>query len=222
MTVDFIYELVLFICNKNQRGSITPAAFNRTINVAQYGFVAFLLGEYQKYANGRPVPAVALGMNRRVRQSLSVITEHGVPLAINGAGFSTYPTDHEYTDAMFTTSDKEIRYVEQHNLHWALASEVDPIATNPIYTLEKTGFRFYPNSLGAAKVSFVKTPPTINYGTTPDLNGRQVYEAATSVHPVWGEVDCFEIIVRALRPIGVHLQHQDVSQYANEVKNGGQ
>lgn len=222
MTVDFIYELVLFIANKNQRGSIIPAGFNRVINVAQYGFVAFLLGEYQKYTNGRPVPPVALGMNRRVRQSLSVITEHNVPLAVDSAGVALYPTDHEYTDAMFTTSNKEIRFVEQHNLHWALSSEINPVASNPIYTLEKTGFRFYPNNIGSAKVSFIKTPPTITYGTTPDLNGRAVYDAAVSVHPVWGEVDCFEIIARALRAIGVHLQHQDVSQYANEIKQGGQ
>lgn len=222
MTVDFIYNLVLFICNKNSRGPVTPSNFNEVINIGQYGYTAFLLGEYQKYMNGRPVPPVALGMNRRVRQSLSVITEHNVPLTIDANGFMLYPADHEYTDAMFTSTNKKIRYVEQHNLAWTLDSEIDPIAANPIYTLEKTGYRIYPNNVGNVKVSYIKTPPLINYGVSPDPNGRGVYDAAASTHPVWSEIDCFEIIARALEPIGVHLQNEGVAQFAREIKMTGQ
>src|SRR5882762_1237369 len=212
MTAGFMYDLIIFISNKNNgQGYITPDEFNVIINQSRFSFLDYLLGEFQQYQGGRPVPRVQFGMNESVRQRLTPFINAPVTLNIDVAGLSPYPGDYQQSDAMYDSSMNRIRYVPQHKLYSYLKSQIDPISTKPIYLIESDGFRFYPNTtyngvdLGTAKLSYVHTPPDIVYSTIPDGNGRPVYDPGTSVDPEWYDVDCLDILARALRMIGVNL-----------------
>ncbi len=117
---------------------------------------------------------------------------------------------------------KRVRYAEQNKLDAYYNSVIDPIATNPIYLIEDTGFQFYPSSVYQAKLSYVKDAPAIVWAYTEDGNSRPIYNSATSINPVWDDTACMDIIGRCLRMIGVNLQDISVSQYAEELKNQGQ
>jgi hypothetical protein len=228
MTVDFVYKICQFIANKNQQGYIKPADFNIIINSAQYSFLDYLLGEFQQYQNGRPVARVELGQNEAVRQRLTPFIDAPTTLTIGASGLVAYPDDFQAVDAMYTSAIGRIVFVQQHKLYSHLESVIDPISSNPIYLIQSDGFQFYPNTnynnvtLTSAKLSYVKTPTTITWGYTLDVNGRPVYDPATSADPAWYDVDMFEIISRALRMVGVNLQSQEVSQFAEQVKQQGQ
>jgi hypothetical protein len=60
------------------------------------------------------------------------------------------------------------------------------------------------------------------WGYTLDVNGVPVYSAANSVQPVWDVASILEIIVRALRIIGVNLDYNQVNNYANQIEFQGQ
>ena len=222
MTVDFVYRLVKFICNKNQQGYIAPDEFNVIINQAQYSYLDFLLGSFEQYTPGRPIARVELGMNEDVRQRLTAFIDPPSTLTIDGTGLAPYPADYQQTDAMYTTTMGRIRYVEQDRLYGFLDDPIDPVATNPIYLINSAGFQFYPITLGSALISFVKTPPTIVWGSTPDGNGRPIYDPGTSTDPQWYDLDFFEVTARALRMIGVNLQSAAVAQYATDIIKAGQ
>lgn len=225
MNVNDVYELIKYIANKNQQGYISPSQFNLTINQAQKSYVSWLLGSFQQYQAGRPIAKVELGQNSVVRQRLSPAI-YGYTLNIDNAGFSPYPSNYLQTDAMWTIYGfKRIRYTEQDALYSVFNSVIDPVNnTNPIYLIENDGFRFYPTTLmyGQARMSYVKDPEAIVWGYTLDGNNRPVYNPATSADPIWDDVSMLDIIVRALRMIGVNLQSGAVSQYAEEIKNLGQ
>ncbi len=222
MDVNEIYELMKFIINKNMQGFLQPSKFNLSINQGQRSYQAFLLGSFKDYTPGRPISRVELGQNSVVRQRLAP-TIYGYNLSIYGTGFSPYPGDYLQTDAMWGIyGHNRIRYVEQSALDSFYNSVIDPIATNPIYLLEDNGFRFYPENQWMAKLSYVKDAPEIVWGYTTDVNGRAVYNSATSVDPVWDTVAIFEIIVRALQIVGVNLQAPQVIAYSQEIKNTGQ
>lgn len=218
MTVDFLYQLVQFVCKKNQRDDIGSSRFNVAIQQGSVSFISYLIGEYTKYQPGRPVPPVALGHTKRVRQSLSVLIDPPFALTVNPVtGVAPYPTGYLYTDAMYTSAKKKIKYIEQNELASYLESVVDPIASNPVYLIQQNGFQFYPITTAAPLLSYIKNPPPINWAFSL-TNGREVYDASNSTQPVWSDIDCLEVTVRALRMCGVHLQFNDVSQYANEIK----
>lgn len=222
MTVDFMYQLANAITNKNVRGDLGSVRFNLYIQQAENSFITYLLGEYQKYQPGRPVPPVMIGMTRRIRQSLSPLIPPPVTVNIdNVTGVAPFPEGHLYTDVVTTMAGKGIRYAEQTKLPAFLESTIDPVETNPIYLIQQNGFQFYPFTLGTAKVSYVKQSPGISWGTGNE-NGREVYDVNSSKQPVWADIDCLEILTRALRMMGVSIQFNDVQQYANEIKATGQ
>ena len=225
MTADFTYRLCQYIVNKNQDGYLTPNEFNLVINQAQLSFVNYLLGQYNQYQYGRPNPRIQYSETIQARQSLTSVI-YGYNLHIDQTGFSPYPADYIQRDRVQTIyGENLIRYAPPERLTPMLKSVIDVVSNeNPLFTIEQTGFRFYPNNLiyGQAKLHYVQTPPNIIWGYTLDGNGEPVYNPATSVDPVFSDTDMLYIVVRAMKIVGVSLQAGAVSQYANEVKNQGQ
>lgn len=222
MTVDEVYRLCQYVVNKSQNGYFSPDEFNLVINQAQVMYQDFLLGEVQSYQSGRPIPRVQFGMNETVRQKLTPFIDTPVALTIDVTGFSPYPINYQEIDAVYTSTMDMVRYVQQDALYSYLNSVIDPVATNPIYLIRKAGLQFYPTTITGVTLSYIQTPPDIVWASTPDVNGRLVYNPGASTDPIWYDVDMMDIITRALRMIGVNLEDGSVIQYATEIKNAGQ
>lgn len=192
------------------------------MNQAQLGYMSFLLGTLQAYIPGRPIARVELGQNSIVRDRLAP-SIYNYNLSVDSTGFSPYPGDYLQADAMWSMYGyQRIRWIDQDRWWLVYNSVIDPVATNPVYLYEDTGFRFAPESIGAAKLSYVRNPPNIVWGYTLDGDGIEVYDPNTSVDPIWDNLSILDIISRALRFVGVNLQAPDISQYANEIKATGQ
>jgi hypothetical protein len=223
MTVDFIYQLAQFISNKNQNGYIAPAQFNLIIQQAQISFLDYLLGEFQQYTIGRPQARVSYGMNEVVRQRLTPLIDPPTFLTIDNTGFSPYPEDFQQVDAMYTSVfQKRVKYVQQDSLYSYMNSQIDSLVENPIFLIQSNGFQFYNVLLGEAQLSYVKTPPPIIWGFAINPQGRPVYSPAASTDPVWYDVDCLEILSRALTMIGINLQMPEITQYSQMITKQGQ
>ena len=223
MTIDEVYQIVLYSTAKNlSQGYVSPDDFNLTINQAQKSYVAYLLGSFQQYMPGRPVARVEFGQNTIVRTRLAPII-YWTNLTVDPDGYCDYPEDYLQSDAMFTDEGyKRIRCVQQDSLYSFYNSQIDPISTNPIYILEDTGFHFFPEDIGVAKLSYVANPPDMIWGYTISGTGIPVYSSGASTQPVWDDASILEIIVRALSIIGVNLQLNVVEQYSMAIKNQGQ
>jgi hypothetical protein len=221
--VNDVYKLVLYAVGKNlQQGYVSPEDFNTTINQAQKSYASYLLGSFQQYAPGRPEARVEFGQNSVIRARLVPII-YNTTLSVDGTGFSPYPSDFVQVDAMWSYYGYDrIREIQQNQFYGVYNSVIDPIANYPVYMIENAGFRFFPNTIGQAKMSYVIEPPDMVWGYTLDANGVPVYNAASSVQPVWSDAAILEIIVRALRIIGVNLDYNQVSGYAVQIENQGQ
>ena len=223
MDTNTCYKILQFAANKNQNGNITPEQFNTVLMpVSQRNYTDYLLGEYQKYQIKRPISVVEIGENQRISTSLSPLI-YGAILPVFPYGLAVPPNDFEYANAMWGLyGHYNIRWVNQDRLDSYIHSEIDPVVTNPIYLINHEGFQFYPEDIGMAKLSYVRTPPAIVWGYDEDSNGRPVYNPLKSQQPVWHDTDIYEILVRALGLIGINLQTNVLVGYANDIKNNGQ
>ncbi len=203
-------------------GYYDPASFNLTINQAQRSYAEFLLGEFQQYQPNKSQSRISWGQNQNVRESLSPII-YGYILNPDINGIAPYPGDYEKTDAMTSMYGyNRIRFVSQDRLFFAMNDVNSPVATNPIYLVKDIGFQFYPTTIAQARLSYVRTAPRIIWGYTLDVDGLPVFDAAQSANPVWQDYDCFQIVVRALKMVGVNLNATEVERYATEIKNIGE
>jgi hypothetical protein len=230
MNVNDMYRICQFAINKAQNGYLTPSEFNLIINQAQVSYQDYLLGEFQQYQYGRAQARINYSQNENIRQRLSPLIAE-TTLTINGSGETPYPANYVQTDAVRTTSFNRVRYVQQDSLYSYYNSQIDPIASNPIYLLETTGFQFYPVTLGSAILTYVKDAPEIVWAYTtvsgrpiyaPTQTGAGVTPVTGTVQPVWDNLDLLEIIARALKLVGLNLQIGQVEQYANQVTQQGQ
>ena len=228
MTADTAYQLINYLSNQFQRGNVSPQRFNLIINQASTSFLNYLLGQFQTYNYGKPESRVQFGVNETARQRLSPLINPLSPLTIDATGLAPYPTGFEQVDAMFSTTMDRIRFFPQHRLYSYLNDPIDPINTNPGYVLESGGFRFYPNTtyngnqLPGALLSYVQTPAPIFWNSQPDANGRPVYVSAGSTGMPWYDVDNFEVVVRALKMVGVNLSVNELLQYGDSIIKTGQ
>lgn len=213
----------LALAKNLQQGYGTRDNFYLSINQGQRSYLDYLMGQYQKYQIHRPIAVVQFGQNQRIRQSVAPLI-YGAILNIDAnTGISDFPADYEYVDNMWGVYGfYNIRFIQQDRLDSYIHSEIDPIATNPVYLIQHEGFHFFPQDMGTARLSYIRTPPSIVWGYSLDSNGREVYNPSTSQDPVWSDTDCMQIIVRALQIMGTSLQLDVVNQYASEVKNIGQ
>lgn len=215
--MDTFYKTLQFIVNKAQGGYLKPSDANLVMRQGSESFLDFLLGEIREKRTN-----VELWMNRKMRNSLAALIDPPSALTIDITGVALFPTNYVLIDAMFDANMNRIRFVQQNALYSYLNSVIDPIATNPVYVINSSGFQFYPITLGTAKISFVKAPPVINWAFTLDGNGRPVYNAGASTDPIWDDTDMMQVIVRSLKMVGINLQSGMIEQYANEVKENGQ
>lgn len=224
MDVNFCYELCKYYVAKNSsQGYLSPDDFNMVINVAQRSYTDYLLGQYQQYQAKRPIPIVAFGNNERVRTSLAPLIYEVIIPVNSTTGIGEFPYGFIQVDAMWGQYGYyNIRFTEQDRLASNYHSVIDPVQTNPVYLIKHEGFQFFPPTIGNVRCGYVQNPPSISWGYTEDQNGTPVYNPANSSQPVWEDQDMLSIIVRALAIIGVNLQLNQVQQYAQMIKQGGQ
>lgn len=220
------YQIIQYAASKNQQGYISPNDYMLIINQAQRQYFDYLKGEYQRYQIQRPIAVVEFGQNQMVRQSLAPLVYNTV-LPINAiTGIASFPSDYEVVDAVWGVYGfYNIRFIQQDRLDSYKHSDIDSIVENPIYLLRHEGFQFFPDrpyGENQAKMSYLRTPPSIVWGYNIDSNGQPVYNAATSSEPIWGDNDMMQIIVRALQLVGINLQAPMISQYAKDIKETGQ
>jgi hypothetical protein len=179
-----MYQICQYAINKAQNGYLTPSQFNLLANQAQTSFQDYLLGEFQQYQYGRPQARVNYSQNSDTRQRLTPFIVETIQNPSTD-GVVNYPDDYLQIDSVRTENFDRIRFVQQDSLYSYIKSEIDPIATNPIYLLNETGFKFYPNltdndvDLSNVWFTYVKSAPEMKWGYSYDSNNRPVYNPTT-------------------------------------------
>lgn len=224
MNVNQVFQVMTLAVAKNlQQGYLSPQDFYTSINQAQRSYFDYLKGEYQKYRDKRPIAAVEFGNSQQVRTSLAPLIYSTFLSIHNITGIANFPYDFEEVDNMWSAYGLyDIRFVQQPRLANFRHSSIDPVETNPVYIIKHEGFQFYPEDTGQAFMSYYRVPPSIVWGYINDSNGIPVYNPATSQDPVWSESDMLQVIARALQILGVSMNANMVSQYANDIKQNGQ
>lgn len=224
ITVDEMYQIERLIINNNQNGNLTPDRFNLINEQAQYDYMEFLLGDLRKYQMGRPIPPTAWGMTARVRQSLTPFIQPATSITVDPiSGIALFPPGYQMWDAMYwSIYRKRVKFIQQDRLDSHINSTINPISRNPVFLSIYTGFEVHPNNIGSVNLSYIRNPRPIVWGSTSDIYGRRVYNPALSSQPEWFREDVIQIMVRALRMMGVNLQSTQINQYAEQIKNTGQ
>lgn len=223
MTTDYLYKYSLELLGKNQAGGLEDLRFSKLWNGESSALFQDLLGRFQKVNNGKEGIQTGLIENETILQKLSVFTKTNPSITV-ASGLAAKPSDFAYRLAVRVGDIEAIKI--NHDQIASVRGDVlgdAPSTTNGKYYYVEYEGNFYilPTTTSAIVLDYISYPIDIVWGYTRDVNNRKVYNAGTSVQPVWKDAECREITERMMKKLGVPLKDSDLQNFGQSVITTG-
>lgn len=204
-----------YIIRKERGGFVTDAEIDNMLHMGQLDLYEQYWDEYLQ-SGVLPHPLE----NFKSRVSFSYADTPGGVLT-RPAGYGHYLNGYGVT--WNNERQKAIRRafvpLNESEIDDALNSQLRPIAkTSPAIIQGANSFILYPQEPQAGYIIYLITPVKPVFGYTE--NGRTItYNSATSVQLAWDDAHINEVMMKALSYIGINLNAQEITEYAENKAN---
>jgi len=213
MIINDVYQLVLFISNKEQRGDFPPSKFNLLARAAQLQYISKRVGNVQIMTpNG--VPQIGYQSTWRINEDLRRFVVPPVQIPINNQGNFAYPYGYIWPDAIMKNDFREIKRITQDQypaIKWSQI--IPPTEEYPVCIFSNPYGFIDPYSIGSFKMSYLATPPDPIWNFYMDGNIPKFQESG-SVDFLVSPMGYLELVILILQQVGVNLSADMVEQYA--------
>ena len=219
VSVDTVYQRVLALANKEQRGYITPQEFNLFANHAQLEIVdqyfydinqfGRLPGNDTEYSDMLDLLNEKLGALKRNNQSVTTT---------NGVVTNSDMPDDVYKMGTITFAGSEVERVEHNELVQLSSSPLTaPTSKRPLYTEGSNGITIHP-PLSAVKISYVKKPNNVIWGYVV-VGEKALYDPSKSTHFSLHKSEESELVYKILMLAGITMNKIGLSQTVVGIEN---
>lgn len=224
INVNTVYERVLFLANKEQRGYITPEEYNSFSDQAQ---LEIFEGYFSKKIAVEQLPGTTdeYGDARKLAEerityfdnSRSITTKSDLGVVDSTVSGFAYPTDF-YSLGQVTTavggrtvmvdevSHRDLTYVN-------LSPLTAPTTKQPVYTRHEDGIVAYPETVSSIRMIYLRKPnaPSWAFLTSPD--GEPIYDETNSINFELNPAEEFNLVYSILTLAGVTIKQPDIVQF---------
>ena len=232
VNINTVYQRVLAIANKEQRGYITPQEFNILANQAQMDLFEQYFYDKNQFGRARGNENVYADPVEIINKKISAFEVFDHTLATYTGGSTNawvFPTDL-YRVINFRNNNKVASKISLKEIHIINTHPtLRPTANRPVYIETPAGFRVYIDSTGTTqevnagsntKIDYIKTPTNVSWGYNVIL-GKAIYNANTSTNFEMHESEEVNLINRILVLAGISIKNVPLYQAASaeEVKD---
>ena len=229
VSIDTVYQRVLAIANKEQRGYITPQEFNLLANQAQMEVFEEYFYDINKFDRINNNDTEYSNMISLLEEKISPFEKYRVSMSAVSGNQLTLPTDVYRLGLVFYGAAGYDVEVEQINKKELLYVERSPLAaptsTHPVYVRKTdTTIKVFPSSPTTAysvsniTCNYVARPTDIIWGYT-DVSGTALYNSGTSTNPQLHESEETTLVIKILALAGIILQDPSMYQIATGEDN---
>jgi len=227
VNINTVYQRVLTIANKEQRGYITPAEFNVLANQAQMDIFEQYFYDLNQFDRiGSINETIYSDTVDILQEKIDHFEKFRADVTMASGGVGTLP-DYYRMGALYHLKDgnyREIENVSQNQLHLYINSPLTaPTATRPIYirtsgntqTLRERSIQVYPTSItSAVTCNYIARPATARWGFTI-VNDKALYNANSTytTHFELHESEETDLVVKILALAGIVIKDQLVAAY---------
>ena len=224
VNVNTVYQRVLAITNKEQRGYITPQEFNTIANQAQLDIFEQYFYDLNQFGRVPGNQTDYADMLEILEEKISIFEKTGISVS----GGTTLPTDL-YRLGSILTNCPSCREVEQITQKEWLYIQKSPIAqpTNefPIYIRDNAGIKVYGTDnaqiTSGVYANYVKIPAIVSWVANSTTG---LYNSAASTNFELHESEETELVIKILALAGIILKDNSVYAMASgeDTKNVSQ
>ena len=218
VSIDTVYQRVLALANKEQRGYITPQEFNLLANQVQMDILEQYFYDINQWGRQH-------GNDTEYSDMLSVITEKLsclnvlLPNQSVEAGVVCVPTEIYKLGSVFVNSSQveieEVNYNEYQTMQSAPLTR--PTLSRPVYVNRIDGLNIYPNTIGNVDISYIKKPAKAEWAYVV-VNDKALYNDTLSVDFELHASEESELVYKILMLSGVAIKKPELTQVAAQVE----
>lgn len=220
ISIDTVYQKVLAIANKEQRGYITPQEFNLFANQAQLDIFEQYFYDLNQFSrmkgNSTEYADMVDLLNEKISRFASVdpvsySTAHSV--------FSLPGTLYRLGTVIY--KEKEVEEVQDNDLLYLNMSPLaKPSENRPVYVQRDNGLAVFPDSITAdVKISWIRKPDPVEWGYIV-VGGKAMYEPGRSVNFLLHQTEETELVIQILKLAGIQMEN-DLYQIASQEESKG-
>jgi len=239
ISVDTVYQRVLAITNKEQRGYLTPEEFNLLANQAQLDIFEqyfYDLNQFNRVpGNSKAFSDMVTNLEEKISlfekaaPLVYVVPYWEIPTDLYRLGtitydnktnkLSLYPTPNTPVE---TTTVTEVERANFNELLYLNQSKLTkPTNSRPVYVANENGYKIYGNEpiVNGVMCNYIKIPAKVEW-VYRIVYGESLYDSTTSVNFELHQSDETELVVKILELSGLILADTNVYQAAAQMEAG--
>ena len=215
VSVDTVYQRVLSILNKEQRGYVTPQEFNLFANQAQMDLFEQYFYDINQFGRMHGNDTEFSDMLNLLNEKINLFEATAAMTRSNN--YWTVPSDLYRIGTIIYNNIEVERINQKEFLYINQAPLTKPTDTRPVFVASDDGYKVY----GAAELTagvtcnYIKRPAQVvwNYNQ-PVINGVALYNSTTSVDFPLHASEETELVMKILELAGISTRELQVYQIA--------
>ena len=226
ISVDTVYQRVLGILNKEQRGYVTPQEFNLFANQAQLDLFEQYFYDINQFGripgNSTEYSDMLNLLNEKINifESAAQPTRSGnyfqEPTNLYRLGAVVYKNTTTNSFGVASTENIEAERINANEFLYINSSPLTkPKNVRPVFVANTSGIRVYGNSeitdVTKVELQYIKKPAVVNWGYQMVFN-EALYDANTSVNFELHPSEEVELVVKILELSGILIKDLNLYQ----------
>ena len=231
VSVDTVYQRVLAILSKEQRGYVTPQEFNLFANQAMLDIFEQYFYDINQFSRLPGNDTEFSDMLNMLNEKINIFEKSDA--MVFATPYFTTPVDLYRIGTIFTKTTVTDRFgvasevvteAERINFNEFLyinqSRYTKPVDSRPVFIASDAGYKVYGNAILTSGVScnYIKVPATAvwNYQM---VFGEALYNSASSTDFELHESEETELVIKILAFAGLAVQDIGIYQVANQIEN---
>tara|TARA_R110002020_G_scaffold22359_1_gene75248 strand:+ start:179 stop:889 length:711 start_codon:yes stop_codon:yes gene_type:complete len=226
VNIDTVYQKVLALANKEQRGYITPQEFNLFADQAQKEILEQYFYDINQFSRAHGNDTEYSDMLDLINEKLSMLEVRVLAQTVPGTGIFNYQT---LTPLVYRIGSvmvaggieiEEVNNNEFYNLRSSPLTQPSLTSPNgPVYVNRQDGLNIEPANIGTIDISYIRVPDRPQWGYVV-VNEKALFDPNPTkttnfeLHPVEEN----ELIYKILKFGGITLEKQELAGMGQQME----
>lgn len=217
VSVDTVYQRVLAILNKEQRGYVTPQEFNLFANQAQMDIFEQYFYDINQFGRLHGNDTEYSDMLNILNEKINIFEKNGS--MTYSSNYWSEPSDLYRMGTIIYNSIEAERINANEYLYINASPLTKPTNDRPIFVASSSGYKVYgANELtSGVSCNYIKKPATVVWGYNT-VSGQALYNSSSSTDFELHISEETELVFKILQLAGLSIKELQVYQVGNQME----
>lgn len=217
VSVDTVYQRVLAILNKEQRGYVTPQEFNLFANQAQMDIFEQYFYDINQFGRLHGNDTEYSDMLNILNEKINIFEKNGS--MTYSSNYWSEPSDLYRMGTIIYNNIEAERINANEYLYINASPLTKPTDARPIFVASSSGYKVYGTNELTSGVScnYIKKPAAVNWAYT-NVNGQAQYNSTNATDFELHISEETELVFKILQLAGLSIKELQVYQLGNQME----